>query len=115
MTEQNTVDSILLALQRISEAKIPVDPHKYLEAAEKLNSLVQSVQEELFEKEQIVARMRRDLLVEGKTASYAKMIVEASEEYREVRVLKAKIERVVETIRLAKQHAKLTTEIYRVN
>lgn len=115
MSEQNTVDSILDALQKMSQAKVPVDPHKYLEAAEKLNSLVQSVQEELFEKEQIVAKMRRDLLEDGKTATYAKMIVEASEEYREVRVLKAKIDRVMETIRLAKQHARLTTDIYHIN
>lgn len=115
MSEQNTVDSILDALQKMSQAKVPVDPKKYLEGAEKLNSLVQSVQEELFEKEQAVAVMRRDLLEEGKTGVYAKMIVEASDEYKGCRILKAKIERVVETIRLAKQHARLTTDIYHSN
>ncbi len=116
MENLNTVDSILEALKKMSETKEIIDVDVYLRGAEKLNSLLQEEQNILFSLEQDVAKMRRKLLVENKeTASATKMIIEASDEYTNARKQKAKIDRVLETIRIAKLHARLSNDVYKAN
>lgn len=115
MDKLNTVDSLLEHLQKLSKEKGIIDPNTYLAVAEKLNSLLQDEQHILFMIEHCLATLRTNLLQEGKTSSATKMIVEASDDYLEARKQKAKIDRVLETIRLAKIHARLSTDIYKSN
>lgn len=110
---ENTLDSILKAFEKMAQQKEVIDPHLYLQGCEKINALLQGAQEELFIKDQTVAKMRKLLLEESKTASYAKMVIEASDEYLEVRLLKAKIDRAIGTIQLGKKHATLSSELMR--
>lgn len=108
---ENTLDSILERLAEMSRQVGVIDPDMYLRACEKLNALLQGEQERLFDQEYEVALMRKSLLEEGKTSSYTKMVIEASDEYRKARTQKAKIDRALETIRIGKSHARLATEL----
>lgn len=109
----NTLDSLLEYLQKLSEEKGIIDPHTYLGVAEKINALLQNEQDKLYLMEQEVAKARKSLIDEGKTASAAKIAIEASDAYREARSQKAKIERAIETVRISKIHARLSNELLR--
>jgi len=113
--EENTTDSILKALEIMARKKEPIDPETYLRASEKLNSLLQDEQAQQYLLEQNVAKMRQKLLEQDKKIGAVKMIVEATDEYREMRNQKAKVERIIEQIRLGKTHANLSKEVYRSN
>lgn len=111
--EKITVDTIINYLQECAETKRILDPEEWIRAAQNLNVLVQNEQDELFLLEQQVAEMRKSYLLDGKTVAYAKTMVEASNEYAQLKRQKAKIDRVLETIRLAKKSATLASETYK--
>lgn len=115
MEDKNTIDSILKEFTEMAEKKGVIDPNIYLLGCEKINALLQNEQDNLFLLQQTVARMRKKLLEEGKTGTFTKMVIEASDEYLEVQKQKAKIDRAIETIRLGKTHANLSKEVYRNN
>lgn len=108
-----TVDDILSVLNDWAANKMPIDPHAYIEAAMKLQALVGNESDLLYEIEQKVANMRVALLEEGKSAVETKMRVEASDEYKTARKQKAKIDRVTETIRLAKLRSRLAADEFK--
>lgn len=113
MQEKITVDTITNFLQECVETKKILDPEEWLRAAQSLNVLLQNEQDELFMLEQQVAEMRKNHLLDGKTVAYAKTMVEASNEFANMKRQKAKIDRVLETIRLAKRNAVLASETYK--
>jgi len=110
-----TADDILAVLEKWAAEKQVIDAHAFLDAAVKLNLLLGDESDKLFAMEQKVSLMRIELLEGGANATIAKMRVEGSDEYREARSQKAKIERIIEAIRLAKHRARLADEEYRSN
>lgn len=108
---ENTVDSILESFIRMSKNQGVIDPHTYLLGCEKLNALLQNEQNDLYDMEQQVALMRKAFLEDGKSVSFAKAMIEASDAYKEVRKQKAKIDRAIETIRLGKLHARMSQDL----
>ncbi len=108
-----TTDTIISYLRGQIESKLPIDPHLWMDGAMKLNVLLQGEQEKLFELEQKVAELKKILLEDDKTVAYAKTMVEASNECKEMKKQKAKIDRVIEFIRLAKQHSRTASELMR--
>lgn len=110
---ENTLDSILASFETMARERNAIDPHTYLTGCEKINALLQGEQEILYDEEQIIAKMRKEILDQGKSVAYAKTVVEASDEYKSARKRKAKIERAIETIRLGKKHATLSSELMR--
>ena len=114
MTEpQVTTDTILEWLKEQVESKQPISPHTFLDAAMKLNLLLQDESSKLYVAEQECAKMRAELVEGGKTSASAKIVVEASNEYRFAREQKAKIERIIEMVRLSKIQARIANEEYR--
>lgn len=111
MENQSTADSIMSWFTEQVENKLPIDPHLWLEGSMKLSVLLQSEQEKLFAMEQGVAQLRKILLEDGKTVAYAKTMIEASDEYREARKQKAKIDRGTEFIRLAKLYSRTASDL----
>lgn len=111
--ENRTTDSIIAHFNALVESKQPIDPNSWLEAGMYLNVLIQSEQELLFDLEQEVARLRKALLDDGKTVAYAKTMIEATDEFKNARKQKAKIDRVIEFIRLSKQHSRLASDLMR--
>lgn len=106
-------DDILNVLQDWAANKMPVNPAAWLEAAMKLSALVGNESDLLYEMEQKVANSRVALLEEGKSAAETKMRVEASDEYKAARKQKAKIDRITETIRLAKHRSRLAMDEFK--
>lgn len=108
-----TTESIMGWFTEQIENKLPIDPHMWLEGAQKVNVLLQSEQELLYDMEQEVAQLRKVLLESDKTVSYAKMMIEATPEYKLCKVQKAKIERCLEFVRLAKIYSRTSQDIYK--
>ncbi len=110
-----TCDTIIAWLQSQYEQKLPVSPSVFIDAAEKMNILISDEHKKLFNMQQKVAQMKVDLLSGSATAkkpsvAEVKLRVEASDEFRAMCVQKAKIERIIEHIRLAKIHSRMASE-----
>lgn len=112
MTELITADTIISYLQNAVEQKLPIAPTTFLDAAVKLNLLLGEEQEKLFKLQQVVAQLKIEFLDEDdkRNVSKAKMMVEASEEYRQARSQQGKIERIIEFIRLCKVQSRISAD-----
>ncbi len=106
-----TVDKILGAFNEWITNKHIIDPHLWLDAAAKINVLLEDEQNKLFEIQQILAVQRKILVEQGATVAKAKVVIEATDEYKQLCKQKAKIDRAIEFGRLAKQQSRTTREI----
>lgn len=113
MENLSTADSIMEWFTKQVENKQPIDPYQWLEGALKLSVLLAVEHEKWVIKEQEVAQLRKLLIEDGKTVSYAKTIVEASNEYKDARLLKGKLEKGNEFIRLVKLYSRTTSDLMR--
>lgn len=109
----NSANSIMDALHKWSVEKEPIDPQRWLDASLKLVQLMGDESDKLYQMEQNVAVERVNLKDTGMSVSEAKLRIEASDAYREARQQKALIDRIIETVRLAKHRARLASEEYR--
>lgn len=83
--------------------KEPVPPLEWLEGAQRLNVLLGEEQSIYWDRAQEVANLRKLRIEDGDSVSKAKIYIEATDEYRDLQKQKARIERGVELIRIAKQ------------
>ena len=111
--EQVSANTIMDWMAQQVAEKNPIDPHLWLEAALKLNVLTQAEQELRFDMEQTVALHRKVLLDDGKTVAYAKTMIEATDDYKKMRIQKAKIDRILQFIMLSKQHSRTASDLMR--
>ena len=109
----NSVQQVIDFLAETAEKNQVIPPEAYIRGAEKINVLLQVEQDKLYELEQKIAQKRAELVMQGKTSAYAKIVIEATEEYKEARKQKALIERALEVIRLAKTHSRLVSDMAR--
>lgn len=107
-----TTDTIIGWLNEQVTNKYPISPTTFLDAAVKLNLLLADEQEELFNLQQKVAQLKIDYLQDDdkRNVSKAKMMVEASDDFRLMKNQQAKIDRIIEFIRLAKVQSKISAE-----
>lgn len=107
-----TTDTIVEYLKNAVEQKLPIPPTVWLDSAVKLNLLLADEQEELFNLQQKVAQLKIDFLQDDdkRNVSKAKMMVEASDDFRLMKSQQAKIDRIIEFIRLAKVQSKISSE-----
>ena len=77
-----------------------------------LIALLGNESDKLAEIKQEVSKMKASLILEGKSVAAAKIIVEASEDYKNYLKQEAKIEQVMEWVRLSKKMASLKSEEY---
>lgn len=113
MQDLVTTDTIMDWFNTQIEQKQPIDPSMWMEGAMKLNVLVQGEQERLYEVEQEVAKLRNILLESDMPYNKAKSKVEATEEYKNSRKQKAKVERIIAFISIAKQHSRMAADMLR--
>jgi hypothetical protein len=111
--EKVTIDLILNWLKEAVEAKRPISPLEWLDAAQKLNALKQDETELLHKMQQDVAKTKLYFLGESKSVAEAKLKTEATDEYKFMRDQMDKIEMVEEQIRLAKIQARLGNEQFK--
>lgn len=106
-------DLILNWVQKQVESRHPIDPGLWIDISVKLNILKSDEDDKVAELSQKIAKKKVEYLKEDKNVSRANLMVEASDDYRELLKQKAKIERIEETIRLSKVQAKLASESYK--
>ena len=107
MSELVTINTILDFLLECIEQKKIVDAHTWIDASQKLNILLSDEHDELFSLQQKVAQDKVTLIEEGLSVAHARVKVEATDVYREMRSQAAKIGRIEETIRISKIQSKL--------
>lgn len=105
-----TTGTIMDWISEQVETKQPIDPNTFFDAAVKLNVLLGDEQEKLFKLQQECARIKSEKILDGQSVAMAKALLEASDPYREMLSQKAKIDRIIEFIRLSKLHARLRSE-----
>ena len=114
MTER-TFDSVISALNNMVTQKQVIDPSQWLEAAQYINLFLETERDTLFLLEQKIAQKKCELLETGKSVAEARVRIEATDEYRQARHQKGRIESALETIRLAKLQSRMTSDILRSN
>lgn len=110
--DTRTVDTILESLKKKVENKEIVHPSWWIEAAEFMNILLGEEQDALFLKQQEIAKHKKQILLgqAKRNVSEVNLMIEATDEYREMRQLEAKIKRVQEQIKIAKVHARMAQD-----
>lgn len=108
--EERTVDTIMESLNQIVSEKKSLSPHYWVEAAKFLNVLIGDEHGKLWKLKQKIAQQRAVFIRECKTVAEAKVMIEGTDDYRESKILEAKIDQVNEMIRLAKLQARLTND-----
>lgn len=109
--ELSTCNSIIEWFKNQAQEKLPIDPMRYIEAAEKLNVLKSDETDTLIDLQQAVAVMKIEILDNDKVSSTeAKTRVEATGTYVQMRRQEMKVKQIEEFIRLAKLHGRLKSE-----
>jgi len=110
-----TIDTIINFIKENVENKQPLSPAVYVDAAAKLNVLLSDEHALLHKLQGEVARERVKFIEIDMTATEAKMRVEAMPMYEQMLNQKAKIERIVEFIRISKLQARMANDEFRGN
>lgn len=105
-----TVDTILAWIKESVENRHPIDPATWVEISLKLNALKEGETSKLYLIRQKLAVQRAALIAQGKTAAASKVEIEATDDYRLSKEQESKIDRIEETVRLAKLQARLAQE-----
>ena len=109
--EKINCDTILNTLQTLVETKQVLDASRWVDAAQSLNMLLGEEHDKLFELQQKVAQEKVARIEETNVSvAQAKLQVESLDIYREMCQQKAKIERVIEFIRISKIQARLKND-----
>lgn len=103
-----TADIILDWMQNAVAARKSMAPDFWLDCAMKLNILLSDEHDLLEKLRRIVAEKKLDILrnQQKKNVAAAELIVEASADYKDMKLQEHKVDRVEEFIRLAKINAK---------
>jgi hypothetical protein len=105
--EEVTLDGIIGYLKKAIENREPLPPATFLDAATKLEILLQDLDEELIAARMNVAEKRAAFLLEGKTVALARTLVEADPMYKVYLTLNAKRERINEFVRIMKKRVEI--------
>ncbi len=105
--------TIMDKLAEWAAEKRSIGPQVWMDAASKLNVLLQGEVEDLIDKKLTIAKVRSAYMEDGKTAAYARAQVEAMPEWAELQKQAALIDRAKEAILLAKKNATLASELMR--
>lgn len=110
---ESTAQSVMDALEGMAARKETIGPELWMQAASKLNVLLQVEQDKLIELRSLLSKVKASHIEQGKSVAYANTIMEAMDEWVVYEKQKALIERAIETIRLAKKNATLESDLRR--
>ncbi len=115
MEEQVTLDKIIETLKGWVEDKQPIAPSVWVDAAAKMNLLLDKETDKLFDLQQKVAQKKLEFLEcdPKRNVSAAKLKVETTNEYREMRQQEARIKRIEEQIKISKIQGKMRETEFR--
>lgn len=115
MENLRTYDSVMEFVNYRMTNRLPIDVNQWLEVAQALNRFLEEEQNKLFLLEKQVAQEKMKFLELGESVSKVKVRLEASELTVDARKQKARVERAIELIRIAKKQATLTNDIINSN
>lgn len=110
---ESTVKSILDTLAKWSAERRTIDPQTYMDAANKLNALLQGEIEVLIDLRSELAKVKKMYLEDGKSVAYAKSMIEATDGWNMYEKQKALIDTAKEQVMLAKKNAQLASDLMR--
>ena len=99
------------AKERMEQTKSNLDPQVWVEVALKLTILLGEENALLYELQQAKARKQLELQVDDMSVAQSKLLLEATDEYRNYHQQKALIEQIAELIRVAKLQARINQGI----
>jgi len=103
-------DEIINWLNQQAQNKAIVSTDDLLRAAHNLNLFLADEQEELFVLQQEVSKKVSEHIEQGKSVAMSKQLVQATDEYKQMLSQKARIDRIIEMIRLSKLSARLKSD-----
>ena len=108
------IDKFIDKMQEDMKTQQVLAPEHWVDRAFKLN-LFKGVEVDvpLYELESVLAKAKAELMSEpDMSVAKADVFIQARDEYKDMRILKAKQTQVTEFIRIAKQRAKAVTDDY---
>ena len=113
MKELTSTDEIITWLTEQATQKNVVDASDLLRAAHTLNLFLGDEQEKLFVYQQNYAVVVSEHIAEGKSVAMAKQLAQSTDGYRILQSQKAKIDRIIEFVRIAKLNARIKSDEYK--
>jgi hypothetical protein len=105
-----TALTIIETMKKWVEEKHPIPPETWLDAGLKLNVLRGDLDDNYFELESELAKLKAVYLENDMTNAKAESLVKAEDKYKEMRKALGKIKQLEEFIKLAKSYARLKNE-----
>jgi hypothetical protein len=106
----STIDTLMEAMQERVEKGEIIGPHDWIDYAGRLNLFRGIDDNVLYKLGQRIAQLRAEYVKDGMSVAAARTLIEASDDYREYKQLQAKLDRVIEEIRLAKIRSRSAAE-----
>lgn len=115
--EKRTLETVLRDIEEMVENRVPISPQLWLQSAQFLNLFLEDETNKLYDLQHAVANMKMGFLEADPkhNVSMAKAKVEATGKYRDMKKQEAKIEQIIEYIRISKLQARLTDETIKGN
>lgn len=107
---ETTVDGLLSWFAEQASTNAPLDPLMYIEAGTKLQALAGNEADKLIELEFEVAAIRQAYLEEYGTGVKAKIHIEATAPYKEMKKQKARCEQIENMVQLSKHWARIKND-----
>jgi hypothetical protein len=110
-----TTDTIIEQIKTWVEEHKPIPPGLWVDASMKINVLLGNETDELAKKEFLLAEYASKLALESPTMPVAKIKLACASNplYQEIALLKSKIRRCEEMVRLSKLRARMSDEEYK--
>jgi hypothetical protein len=105
-----TALTIIETMKKWVEEKHPIAPTTWLDAGLKLNVLRGDLDDNYYELESELAKLKAVYLENDMTNAKAESLVKAEDKYKEMRKALGKIKQLEEFIKLAKSYARLKNE-----
>lgn len=108
-----SIDTIMSHFHLAVEEKKPLPPTEWIEGAQYANVLLGDETDKLFDLQQEVNILKREEIKSGSSVAKAKVLIEATDEYKDYCKQKAKIDQVIEFVRISKLQARLSSEEFK--
>lgn len=110
-----SIETIMTWLTQTVQEKKPISPQQFVEAASYLVILMGEEHTKLYDMEQKVSKMKVDLLEKYDKVNKVNLIINASDEYKEMRKQHAFIGQITEMVRLAKLLGRMKSDEIKLN
>jgi len=105
-----TADLITGKLKEWVETRQVISPSLWVDAALKLSLFISDETAKLYDLQQEVAKVNFNCIENGGAISKCKVYVQTLDKYKEMKKQEAKVEQILENIRIAKTQARMSSD-----